>query len=387
MTEPAPQPMLLTEEQHEFRRVMRRFTDEKVAPHAAAVDRDHRYPQEAWDAGVELGLPGLIVPEAYGGSEADAVTKAIMMEELARACASTSLCFGITDLCILPWLSPFGSEAVRHKYLPRIAAGEITGSYCLSEPDTGSDVAAIKMRAVKDGDSYVLSGTKQWITNAGKSSVYTIFAKTDPDAGHRGISCFVVEADWGVEVAKLEDKMGMRGSPTGQIVLDGVRVPAENMLGEEGQGFYAAMWTFDRSRPAIAAQGLGIAQGALDAAVDYMKQRSSFGKPIAEHQGLQFMVADMATRVEASRLLVYRACALIDAGAPDAELATASAMAKLFATDTAMSVTTDAVQLFGGYGYTTDFPVERMMRDAKLTQIYEGTNQIQRVIIASRVLG
>lgn len=380
------QPLLLTEEQQAFRGVMRRFAEEKVGPYAAAIDRDERYPQEAWDAGRELGLQGLIVPEEYGGSGADSVTKAIMMEELARVCASTSLCFGISELAILPWLSPYGSEGVRAKYLSSIASGEISASYCLSEPDTGSDVAAIKMRAVKDGDSYVLSGTKQWITNAGRSSIYTIFAKTDPDAGHRGISCFVVEADWGVEVAKLEDKMGMRGSPTGQIVLDGVRVPAENMVGEEGKAFYAAMWTFDRSRPAIAAQGLGIAQGALDLAVDYMRQRESFGQPIAQHQGLQFMVADMATRVEASRLLIYRAAAMIDAGAPDAELAKASAMAKLFATDTAMSVTTDAVQLFGGYGYTKDFPVERMMRDAKLTQIYEGTNQIQRVIIAARLL-
>ena len=380
----ATQP-LLTDEHEEFRSVIRRFAADKVAPYAAEIDRDERYPQEAWEAGLELGIPGLYVPEEFGGSGADPLTRIILMEEISRVCASTALCFGISELCIFPWLSPYaGDSAVRQKYLPAIAAGDITGSYCLSEPDTGSDVGAIRCKAVKDGDSYILTGTKQWITNAGKSSIYTVFAKTDPDAGHRGISCFVVEADWGVEVAKLEDKMGMRGSPTGQIVLDGVRVPAENLVGDEGQGFYQAMWTFDRSRPGIAAQGLGIAQGALDLAVDYMKQRTSMGKPIAEHQGLQFMVADMATRVEASRALVYRACAMIAAGAPDAELAKASAMAKLFATDTAMSVTTDAVQLFGGYGYTKDFPVERMMRDAKLTQIYEGTNQIQRVVIAAR---
>ncbi len=378
---------LLSEEHEEFRAVVRRFAQEKVLPYAAEIDRDERYPKEAWEAGLELGIPGLYVPEEFGGSGADPLTRIILMEEVSRVCASTALCFGISELCIFPWLSPYAGDApVKQKYLPSIASGEITGSYCLSEPDTGSDVGAIRCKAVKDGGSYVLTGTKQWITNAGVSSIYTVFAKTDPDAGHRGISCFVVEADWGVEVAKLEDKMGMRGSPTGQIVLDGVRVPAENLVGEEGQGFYQAMWTFDRSRPGIAAQGLGIAQGALDLAIDYMKQRTSMGKPIAEHQGLQFMVADMATRVEASRALVYRACAMIAAGAPDAELAKASAMAKLFATDTAMSVTTDAVQLFGGYGYTKDFPVERMMRDAKLTQIYEGTNQIQRVVIAARTL-
>jgi alkylation response protein AidB-like acyl-CoA dehydrogenase len=381
------QPMLLTDEQRQFREVMRRFADEQVAPYAAEIDRDERYPSEAMAAGKELGLPSLMVPEAYGGAGADAVTKAIMMEELARACASTALCFGITELCIDPLLSPYASDELRARYLPRVAAGEITGSYCLSEPDTGSDVAAIRTRAVRDGDEYVLTGTKYWITNAGVSDIYTVFAKTDPDAGHRGISCFVVEKEWGVQVPKLEDKMGMRGSPTGEVLFDGVRVPAANRVGEEGQGFYAAMWTFDRSRPAIGAQAVGIAQGALDAAVAYMKERRAFGSLISEFQGLQFMVADMATQVEAARGLVYLACAMADAGDPDGRLQQTAAMAKYFASDVAMKVTTDAVQLFGGYGYTKSFPVERMMRDAKLTQIYEGTNQIQRVIVSSKILG
>jgi alkylation response protein AidB-like acyl-CoA dehydrogenase len=381
------QPMLLTDEQREFRAVMRRFAEEQVKPYAAEIDRDERYPTEAMAAGREMGLPSLMVPEAYGGSGADAVTKAIMMEELARVCASTALCFGITELCIDPLLSPYASEELRARYLPRVASGEITGSYCLSEPDTGSDVAAIRTRAVRDGDEYVLTGTKYWITNAGVSDIYTVFAKTDPEAGRRGISCFVVEKEWGVQVPKLEDKMGMRGSPTGEVLFDGVRVPVSNRVGAEGEGFYEAMWTFDRSRPAIGAQAVGIAQGALDAAVEYMKQRKAFGQVIAEFQGLQFMVADMATQVEAARSLVYLACAMADAGDPDGRLQQTAAMAKYFASDVAMKVTTDAVQLFGGYGYTKSFPVERMMRDAKLTQIYEGTNQIQRVIVAGKILG
>jgi alkylation response protein AidB-like acyl-CoA dehydrogenase len=310
-----------------------------------------------------------------------------MVEELARVCASTSLIVLISKLGMIPVMR-WGSEELKREYLPRAAAGEIQCSYCLSEPDAGSDVASMKTRAVRDGDDYVLSGTKYWITNAGISDTYTVFAKTDPDGGHRGISCFLVEKTMpGFRIGKLEEKLGVRGSPTGEVILDEVRVPASHRIGEEGQGFYIAMGTLDRSRPTIGAQAVGIAQGALDCAAGYLKQRNQFGHPIAEFQGLQFMVADMALRTEAARTLVHKACALIDEDDPYGELTVTGAMAKCFASDTAMAVTTDAVQLLGGYGYTKEFPVERYMRDAKITQIYEGTNQIQRVVIAKRVLG
>ena len=299
---------------------------------------------------------------------------------------SASLIYIISKLAMMPVLN-FGSDELKTRYATRVAAGESQASYCLSEADAGSDVASMAMRAVRDGDDYVLTGTKVWITNGGISDLYTVFAKTDVAAGHRGISAFVVERDWGVQVAKLEHKLGVRGSPTAQIVLDEVRVPVANRIGEEGQGFFYAMHTLDRSRPTIGAQAVGIAQGALDYAVGYMKERRTFGHPLAENQGLQWMVADAAMRIEAARGLVYRACALIDDGDPDNQLSVAGAMAKCFASDVAMQVTTDAVQLLGGYGYTTDFPVERMMRDAKITQIYEGTNQIQRMVIAKRLLG
>ena len=326
------------------------------------------------------------IPAQYGGAGADHVTQVIAIEELARVCASTSLTVLISKLAMTPVIC-WGSEELKHKYLPLVATGEMQASYALSEADAGSDVAAMTMRAARDGDAYILTGSKLWITNAGISNLYTVFAVTDPAAGRRGISAFVVEADWGVKVNKLEDKLGVRASPTGQIAFDGVRVPASNRIGEEGQGFHIAMSTLDRSRPTIGGQAVGIAQGALDYAVGYLKERHQFGHAIAEFQGLRFMVADAAMNIEAARGLVYRACALIDAGDPDKELGVIGAMAKCFASDTAMAVTTDAVQLLGGYGYTKDFPVERMMRDAKITQIYEGTNQIQRVVIARKLLG
>ncbi|HZE15543.1 MAG TPA: acyl-CoA dehydrogenase family protein, partial [Mycobacterium sp.] len=318
----------------------------------------------------------------------DHITQAVMVEELARVCASTSVTMLISKLGMIPILN-WGSEELKRRYVPKVASGEAQASYCLSEADAGSDVAAMRCRAERDGDSYVLNGTKYWITNAGISDTYTVFARTDPDpaSGHRGISCFVVEAEWGVKVAKLEEKMGLRASPTGEVVFDDVRVPVANRIGEEGEGFKIAMHTLDRSRPTIGAQAVGIAQGAIDAASAYLHQRSAFGQPISEFQALRFMVADMAVRTEAARTLVYRACAAIDSGDPDGELTMLGAMAKCFASDTAMAVTTDAVQLLGGYGYTRDFPVERFMRDAKITQIYEGTNQIQRVVIAKRLLG
>lgn len=376
----------LTETQDELRLAVRRMCEERIAPHASENDRNATFPWESFKACVEMELPALGLPVAYGGAGADHVTQAIVVEELARACASTSLAIIISKLGMIPIMN-WGTEELKSRYLHRVASGASQASYCLSEADAGSDVAAMRCRAVRDGDHYVLSGTKYWITNAGASDLYTVFAKTDPDAGHRGISCFIVEADWGVEVAKLEQKMGMRASPTGEVVFDDVQVPVANRIGEEGDGFKIAMHTLDRSRPTIGAQAVGIAQGAIDAAARYMHERKAFGHAIADFQGLRFMVAEMAMRTEAARSLVYRACGVIDAGDPNGDLGRFGAMAKCFASDTAMAVTTDAVQLLGGNGYTSDFPVERFMRDAKVTQIYEGTNQIQRVVIAKNLLG
>jgi len=375
----------LSAEQREFRQTVRALCDARIAPNAAEADRTATFPRASFDACREMELTGLGIAESYGGSGADPVTQAIAIEEVARACATTAVTLAVNKLGMLPVVN-FGSEELKARYLPAVASGERQASYCLSEADAGSDVAALRCRAVRDGDAYVLSGSKYWITNAGISDTYTVFAKTDPDAGHRGISCFLVEAEWGVEVAKHEDKMGLRGSPTGEVVLDEVRVPVANRIGDEGRGFHIAMHTLDRSRPTIGAQAVGIAQGAIDAASAYMQQRRAFGGPIADLQGLRFMLADMAIRTEAARLLVYRASALVSDD-PDGELTAFGAMAKCFASDTAMAVTTDAVQLFGGYGYTRDFPVERFMRDAKITQIYEGTNQIQRVVVAKHLLG
>ena len=379
-------PFGLTDTHREFRDTLRKFAEARVAPHAAAADRDSTFPQASFDACVELELPALGVPVEYGGAGADMITQAIAAEEIARVCASTSVTLLISKLGMLPVMN-WASEELKAEYLPKIASGAAQASYCLSEADAGSDVASMRTRAVRDGSDYVLTGAKHWITNAGVSDTYTVFAVTDPDAGRRGISCFLVEAGWGVEVGHHEDKMGLRGSPTAGVTFDEVRVPSSHLIGEEGQGFTIAMHTLDRSRPTVGAQAVGIAQGAVDLAAGYMRDRTAFGKPIADLQGLRFMIAEMAMRNEAARSLVYRACSVVDAGDPDGELSMIGAMAKCFASDTAMSVTTDAVQLFGGFGYTTDFPVERFMRDAKVTQIYEGTNQIQRVVISKRLLG
>ena len=374
----------LTDVQREFRATLRSFCEEKVAPHAAEVDRTAEFPWKSFEACKEMELPALGIPEAYGGAGADTVTQAIAVEELARACASTSLTILISKLGMIPVMN-WGSEELKRAYLPRIASGEIQASYCLSEADAGSDVASMRARAVRDGDEYVLTGSKYWITNAGISDVYIVFAKTDPDAGGRGVSCFLVEKEWGLTIAKHEEKLGMRGSPTGEVVLDGVRVPASHRIGEEGQGFTVAMHTLDRSRPTIGAQAVGIAQGAIDCAAGYMQERHAFGGPIADLQGLRFMLADMAMRNEAARALVYRACAMVDHDVTG-ELTKFGAMAKAFASDNAMSITVDAVQILGGYGYTKDFPAERFLRDVKVTQIYEGTNQVQRVVIARELL-
>jgi alkylation response protein AidB-like acyl-CoA dehydrogenase len=374
----------LTDVQRDFRQTLRSFCEEKVAPNAAEADSNAEFPWKSFEACKEMELPALGMPAAYGGAGADTVTVAIMTEELARVCASTALAILISKLGMTPVLN-WGSEELKQAYVPRVASGDIQASYCLSEADAGSDVASMRTRAVRDGDDYVLTGSKYWITNAGISDVYVVFAKTDPDAGGRGISCFLVEKEWGIRIAKHEDKMGLRGSPTGEVVLDEVRVPASHRIGAEGQGFTIAMHTLDRSRPTIGAQAVGIAQGAIDFSGAYMKQRQAFGGPIADLQGLRFMLAEMAMRNEAARALVYRACAMVDDD-PTGELTRFGAMAKAFASDASMSITVDAVQLLGGYGYTRDFPVERFLRDAKVTQIYEGTNQVQKVVIARELL-
>ena len=377
------QPITLTDTQREFRAVVRRFAEDKIAPLAAETDRTGEYSWEAFEALKTMELTSLSYPEQYGGAGASLVDQAIAAEELARVCTSTSLMILISKLGMLPVIN-FGSEELKRTYLPRICSGESQASYGLSEPDAGSDVASMTTRAERDGDHWVISGTKCWITNAGISDLYTVFARTSPDR-HTGITCFLVEAGWGVQIDKLEHKLGIKGSPTGVIRLDEVRVPDTHRIGEVGQGFTVAMHTLDRSRPTIGAQAVGIAQGALDQALGYMHERRTFGRPIASNQGLQWIAADAAMRIEAARGLVYRACALVDNGDPYGELTMAGAMAKCFASDVAMQVTTDAVQLLGGYGYTTDFPVERMMRDAKITQIYEGTNQIQRMVISKKL--
>jgi len=378
----------LTEDYAELRASVRRLAEERIAPNAAAADENEQYPWDSWHAWQAAGFAGVAFPAEYGGQHAGFLAHAICVEEVARVCASSSLFTFISKLGMTPVLD-HGSDALKHKYLPRVASGECQASYCLSEADAGSDVAGMRTTATRDGDHYVLNGRKLWITNAGVSDLYTIFAKTDAEAGHRGISCFVVEkTSPGFSVSKLEHKMGVRGSPTGEIVLDDCAIPAENLVGDEGRGFAYAMGALDRSRPLVGAQALGIAQGALELATSYVQERKQFGHAIADFQGLQFMLADMATAVDAARLLVYRACSLLDAGRGGTpETASASSMAKLFASDTAMRVTTDCVQLLGGIGYTRDMPAERFMRDAKITQIYEGTNQIQRVVIAKRLLG
>jgi alkylation response protein AidB-like acyl-CoA dehydrogenase len=375
---------LLSEEHEEFRAALRRFAEKEVAPHAAAADEREAYPEASMDALRESGFVGALYPTEYGGEGGDQLTSALVVEELARACGSTSLTALVTRTAVSALLA-HGAEQLKRRLVPPVAAGDWQASYCLSEPNAGSDVASMTTRAVRHGDQWVLNGRKAWITSAGASPLYTVFAKTDPSAGHRGISAFAVEHDRpGLSVGKLEHKVGLRGSPTGEILLDDVAVPADNLIGDEGRGFHYALEALDASRPIIGAQAIGIAQGALDVATAYVLDRRQFNQRIADFQGVQFMLADMATQLEAARLMVYAACSRIDAGA--AGVSKSSSMAKLFASDTAMRVTTDAVQLMGGAGTTREFPVERMMRDAKITQIYEGTNQIQRVVIARELL-
>lgn len=374
----------LSEEQDLIRHAVRELADGEIAPHAADVDEQARFPQEAHDAMVKAGFHATHIPVEYGGEGADSITTAIIIEEVARACASSSLIPAVNKLGTMPVLLA-GSEELKQEVLPPVARGQAMFSYALSEREAGSDAAGMTTRAVLDGDHWVLNGTKCWITNAGVSSYYTVMAKTDPDAGTRGISAFVVHKDDpGFSVGTKERKLGIKGSPTCEIYLENCTIPANRIIGEPGTGFATAMRTLDHTRLTIGAQAVGLAQGALDASLAYVRERRQFGKAIAEFQGVQFMLADMAMKTEAARQMIYVAAAKAERGEPN--LTFISAAAKCFASDVAMEVTTDAVQLFGGYGYTRDFPVERMMRDAKITQIYEGTNQIQRVVMARQLL-
>ncbi|WP_243845153.1 acyl-CoA dehydrogenase family protein [Mumia sp. ZJ1417] len=379
------QPMFALSEEHQaIREAVRAVCDAKVAPFAAAVDEEARFPQEAYDALVASDFHAPHIGEEYGGAGADALATVLVIEEVSRACVSSSLIPAVNKLGSLPVILS-GSEELKQKYLPAVAAGTSMFSYCLSEPDAGSDAAGMKTRAVRDGDHWVLDGVKRWITNAGESDFYTVMAVTDPEKRSKGISAFVVEkSDEGVSFGAPEKKLGIKGSPTREVYLDKVRIPADRMIGAEGTGFATAMQTLDHTRVTIAAQAVGVAQGALDYALGYVKERQQFRKPIAEFQGLQFMLADMGMKVEAARQITYAAAGRSERG--DKDLTFFGAAAKAFASDTAMQVTTDAVQLLGGYGFTRDYPVERMMRDAKITQIYEGTNQVQRIVMARQLL-
>ncbi|CAN5502646.1 acyl-CoA dehydrogenase [soil metagenome] len=374
----------LSEEHQAIREAVRAVCDAKVAPHAAEVDDLSEFPQAAYDALAASDFAAPHIGEEYGGAGADALATCIVIEEVARACASSSLIPGVNKLGTMPIILA-GSEDLKKKYLSPVAAGTGMFSYCLSEPDAGSDAAAMKTRAVRDGGDWVLNGVKRWITNAGVSEFYTVFAVTDPEKRSNGISAFVVEkSDEGVSFGAPEKKLGIKGSPTREVYLDNVRIPADRMIGEEGTGFLTAMRTLDHTRVTIAAQAVGIAQGALAYALDYAKERTQFGRPIADFQGLQFMLADMGMKVEAARQLTYAAAGRSQRN--DKDLTFFGAAAKCFASDTAMQVTVDAVQVLGGYGFTKDYPVERMMRDAKITQIYEGTNQVQRIVMARQLL-
>ena len=373
----------LSEEHEQLREMIRDFAVNEVAPTAAERDENETFDRAIFDKMAELGLTGIPWPEEYGGAGFDYLAYCIAVEELSRVCASTGVTLSAhTSLAGWP-IYKFGNEEQKQKYLRPMAEGKKIGAYSLTEPNSGSDAGGMKTYAVKDGDDYILNGSKIFITNGGVADIYVVFAVTDPESKHKGTSAFIVEADFpGFSVGKKESKLGIRSSPTTEIMFENCRVPKGNLLGEEGEGFIVAIKTLDGGRNGIAAQAVGIAQGALDAAVEYSKERVQFGKPIAANQGVAFKLADMATATEASRLLTYQA-AWIESN--DLPYGKASAMAKLLAGDTAMSVTTEAVQVFGGYGYTKDYPVERFMRDAKITQIYEGTQEIQRLVI-SRML-
>ncbi|MCD6169438.1 MAG: acyl-CoA dehydrogenase [Candidatus Latescibacteria bacterium] len=375
---------LLSEDQIMIRDTCRQIAQEKIKPVRAHYDETGEFPWEIVKVLAQAGVFGLHIPEKYGGFGGGLLEMAIATEELSRACGGIALCFAASSLGSFPILL-FGTEEQKQRYIPPLAAGEKLAAFALTEAGAGSDAAAIQTTARKDGDFYVLNGTKQWITNGGEAEIYTVIAMTDKSKGSRGATAFVVEKGTeGFSFGKKENKMGIRASATRELVFTDCRIPKENVLGKEGQGFLITMRTFDYTRPGVAAQAVGIAQGALDEAVAYAHQRVQFGKPISSFQGIQFMLADMATQLEAARALVYSVARMIDSGAKS--FSRESAMAKVFASDVAVRVTTDAVQVFGGYGYMKEYPVEKMMRDAKITQIYEGTNQIQRQIIALNLI-
>jgi len=381
---PSEQQYSLTEDQHAIRAAIREIAEREIAPHAADCDEHERYPIEAQKALTAAGFQAVHIPEAYGGAGADAVTTVIVIEEVARVCASSSLIPAVNKLGSMPILLS-ASEELKAQVLPSIADGTAMISYALSEREAGSDAASMRTRAIADGDEWVLNGSKCWITNAGVSSWYTVMAVTDPDQRANGISAFVVHADDpGFVVGGKERKLGIKGSPTRELHFENCRIPGDRIIGEPGTGFKTALATLDHTRPTIGAQAVGIAQGALDVAIGYVKERAQFGKKLAEFQALQFMIADAAMQIEAARTLVYQAAAATERG--DANKGFLASAAKCLASDVAMKVTVDAVQLLGGYGYTRDFPVERMMRDAKITQIYEGTNQVQRLVMARSLL-
>lgn len=374
----------LPQEYVEIKDTIHRLAQDKIKPLAPQIDEREEYPHEVLKLLSDQGFIGANMPEQYGGAGLDLLSFCTIVEEIARVCASSSQVVVVQELGALPIMIG-ASDELKQRILPDVATGKKITAYALTEPGAGSDAGGIKTRAELDGSDYVLNGQKMFISNGGVADYYTVFAKTD-----KGITAFVVDKDTsGFEVGKLEKKMGIKGSPTAQLYIENCRVPVENRIGEEGEGWLIAMKTFDKSRPTVAAQALGIAQGAFDAALEYVQEREQFGKKIATFQGLQFMLADMATQIEAARGLVYRAAAKVNdlsSTGKNPELTQASSMAKMFASDVAMKVTTDAVQLLGGYGYIQEYNVERMMRDAKITQIYEGTNQIQRLVIAKTLL-
>jgi alkylation response protein AidB-like acyl-CoA dehydrogenase len=373
----------LPEEHEELRAAIRALAEKEIEPYAAAVDEEARFPQEALDALNASGFNAVHVPEDFGGQGADSVAACIVIEEVARVDASASLIPAVNKLGTMGLILR-GSEELKKKVLPEIADGKLA-SYALSEREAGSDAASMRTRAKADGDDWILNGSKCWITNGGKSAWYTVMAVSDPDKGANGISAFMVhEDDEGFTVGPKERKLGIKGSPTTELYFENCRILGDRIIGEPGTGFKTALATLDHTRPTIGAQAVGIAQGALDAAIAYTKDRKQFGRPVADNQGVQFMLADMAMKTEAARLMVYSAAARAERG--EADLGFISAASKCFASAIAMEVTTDAVQLFGGAGYTVDYPVERMMRDAKITQIYEGTNQIQRVVMSRALL-
>jgi alkylation response protein AidB-like acyl-CoA dehydrogenase len=370
----------LTEQQIMIRDLCRQIAEEKIKPVRAKYDETGDFPWDIVEVFAKADLFGIGIEEKYGGIGGGTMEIVIAVEELSKACGGITLALAGTFLGVTP-IVLFGNEEQKQKYLPRVASGKSLTAFALTEPEAGSDAGGIKTTAIKDGDYYILNGTKQWITNGGEAEIYTVIALTDKTRGARGASAFIVEKGTpGFNFGKKENKMGIRASATRELIFTDCKVPKENLLAREGMGFMVAMKTLDYSRPGVAAQALGIAAGALEEAINYARQRRQFGRPICSFQGIQFMLADMATQVEAARALVYQAARYIQSGAKD--VSKISAMCKLFASDTAVKVTTDAVQIFGGYGYMKEYPVEKMMRDAKITQIYEGTNQIQREVIA-----